>query len=744
MIDQMDRLYDLLPVIHRQRDAEEGWPLRALLRTIAEQVNLIEADMDRLYENWFIETSEEWIVPYLGDLVGYRPVQEAGLPGDVITPEDRARNRVLTPRAEVANTVAFRRRKGTLYLLELLAAGVAGWPTRAVEFYPLLALAQALNHLWPGRGTSVDLRNGSLLDLIGGPFNGMAHTVDVRRPNSARSPGWYNIPSIGLFVWRLKTYSVTKTRAYCLENIHDRCFSFSALGNDAPLYTKHVAETDPTTIAGEMNLPLPIRRRALELRPAPRVRGAGANPAYYGEEENGDPRSLVVYAPGWAGLGDGPVPADKIIPADLSNWQYVPPRDFIAVDPVLGRLAFHPRQLPPKRNKRKGVWVSYHYGFSDDIGGGEYERPLSQPPGAPVYRVGQEGKHPWDSVEAALAAWESATPPPPAAVIEIQDSAIYTKPIAIRFAAEGQRLQIRAANGRRPVLRLLDWQPDQPDAVYVEGRAGSRLTLDGLLIAGRGIQIEGPMARVTIRHSTLVPGWWLGADCDPRRPNEPSVELTNTDTCLIVEHSIIGSIIVNLDQVTSDPLAICIEDSILDATADGREAISAPGCQLAHATLTMRRSTVIGETLIHAIELAENSIFTGVIQVARRQIGCLRFSYAPPGSRTPRRFRCQPDLAEAALRASHAAEDPPQAAPPTMVTAEQARVRPQFNSVRYGTPTYCQLALNCAPEIGRGADDESEMGVFHNLYQPQRAAKLRARLEEYSPSGMDAGVIFAS
>ena len=36
------------------------------------------------------------------------------------------------------------------------------------------------------------------------------------------------------------------------------------------------------------------------------------------------------------------------------------------------------------------------------------------------------------------------------------------------------------------------------------------------------------------------------------------------------------------------------------------------------------------------------------------------------------------------------------------------------------------------------------MGVFHDLFQPQRAANLRARLDEYTPAGMDAGIIFAS
>ncbi|MEO1203077.1 MAG: hypothetical protein AAFX10_10230, partial [Pseudomonadota bacterium] len=80
----------------------------------------------------------------------------------------------------------------------------------------------------------------------------------------------------------------------------------------------------------------------------------------------------------------------------------------------------------------------------------------------------------------------------------------------------------------------------------------------------------------------------------------------------------------------------------------------------------------------------------------------------------------------------------------TLRRCERLRVRPQFNSVRYGTPTYCQLA-SCGPvEIERGADDESEIGVFHDLYQPQRYAKLTARLDEYVPAGMDVGVLRAS
>lgn len=119
----------------------------------------------------------------------------------------------------------------------------------------------------------------------------------------------------------------------------------------------------------------------------------------------------------------------------------------------------------------------------------------------------------------------------------------------------------------------------------------------------------------------------------------------------------------------------------------------------------------------------------------------MRFCYVPPGSRTPRRYECQPDqvikaVAENITLSSGERESASQ--------TETERVRPRFNSLRYGNATYCQLSEFCAEEIARGADDESEMGVFHDLYQPQRAANLRARLDEYTPAGTDAGVVYAN
>jgi len=718
MSADLDRLYNLLPAIYRVRDADQGWPLRGLLQVISEQVNAVECDISQLYENWFIETCQDWVVPYIGDLVGYWPVHDAGEPGDVTTSEGSLRNKILIPRREVANTIRYRRRKGTLAVLELLANAVAGWPARAVEYYQLLGLAQAINCLHLDRGRSVDLRDGDALDRLDGPFDEIAHTVDIRRPDSHRSIGRYNIPSVGLFVWRLRAYRVSKTEAYCLEQINSQSYSFSILGNDTPLYAPAALEAEPARSPGEMDLPVPIRRRPFEKKTTVgNTVVTQASPDYCGEA-----KPVTIWAENWpAADSPQPIPAGSIIPANLSQWVYRAPRDHIVVDPELGRFVFPARQSPKGK-----VWVSYYYGFSGDVGGGEYDRPLSQPSDYKIYYVG-EGEA-YDRINDALTQW--STDKPFNAVIEITDGRVYVEKIKISLD-NNHTLQIRASNKKRPVLRLLDYQTSAPDALSVTGEEGSWFTLDGLLITGRGVQVEGNMAGMMVRHTTIVPGWGLHCDCEPWRPSEPSLVLNEAPKCLRVEHSILGSIQVNREEVREDPGKIQISDTILDATSSEEEALCAPEETIANVIVRITRSTVIGRMCLHELELGENTIFYGMVTVARRQSGCVRFCYVTPGSRTPRRYSCQPDLAEASVKAQFRAQ-------------EDDRVRPRFSSLRYGQSAYCQLAEECAVEIKRGADDESEMGVFHDLFQPQREANLRARLGEYTSAGMNLGIFFAS
>src|SRR5205809_5358744 len=122
----LERLYQHLPTVYRLRDADQGEALKALVAVIGEQVRILEDDIRQLYDNWFIETCQDWVVPYLADLIGYQPLHEPSEAGSVRTKEGQRLNRVLSPRRDVANTIADRRRKGTLALLEQLAADVAG------------------------------------------------------------------------------------------------------------------------------------------------------------------------------------------------------------------------------------------------------------------------------------------------------------------------------------------------------------------------------------------------------------------------------------------------------------------------------------------------------------------------------------------------------------------------------------------------------------------------------------------
>jgi hypothetical protein len=729
-----DRLYELLPVVHRLRDADRGYPLRALLKVITEQVDVVDRDIAQLYENWFVETCQDWVVPYIGDLIGYASPFVLGEPTCDDDARARLRGRILVPRREVANVVRLRRRKGTLAVLEDLAAAVAGWPGRAVEFYRLLGVNQNINYLQMRRGKTADLRDGEALDDLGSAFEEIAHSVDVRSIRARHFREFFNIPSVGVFVWRLKTYSVTDTPAYCEEQESPNCFVFSVLGNDTPLYNR--ARTRPAHPPGKLDLPTPITRRLLERfeirEPIGQV--TSGLPYYYGPG-----KSFSIST----GSSRTPVDPNSIVVADLTDWIYRPLPGQVAVDPQLGRIAF-----PPTQTRRQSVWVTYHYAFSADMGGGEYARQVSQPPVYNLYLVGQGETFP--RINDALARWKADAPVN--AVIEITDSGVYVEPISITLKP-GQTLQLRAASGRRPVIRLLNWQTSGPDNLTIVGERDEKapdadptswFTLDGIVVTGRGVQVQGAVAGVTIRHSTLVPGWGIDRHCRPTRPTEPSLVLDDAPVCVRIEHSIVGAIQVNRDEVREDPVQIYINDSIVDATSEDAVAVGAPEQLCAFSVLSIRRSTVFGQVQTHAVSLAENSIFMGVMTDCRRQLGCMRFCYVPAGSRTPKRFACQPDMVERDVLALAKRDGLTGAQQSVLIAQERQRVEPQFDSVRYGTPTYARLSEHCAEEIVRGADDESEMGVFHDLYQPQRAASLRARLDEYTPAGMTAGVVYAS
>lgn len=226
-----DRLYELLPAIYRIKDAQEGQPLRALIALLEREAKIVEDDASKLYDNWFIETCDEWAVPYIGDLLGIRGMHPAGTSS-------------YTTRPYVANTLAYRRRKGTITAIEQLARDVTGWVARAVEFFALLALSQNLNHIRPNSLLTIDLRDLSGLENIGGPFEHASHSGEVRLPAAGR----YNIPNIGIFLWRLQSYPVKLGDA---RKISKGCYAFSPLGNSPCLFNLAQTEEEIFHLANE-------------------------------------------------------------------------------------------------------------------------------------------------------------------------------------------------------------------------------------------------------------------------------------------------------------------------------------------------------------------------------------------------------------------------------------------------------------------------------------------------------------
>jgi hypothetical protein len=240
------------------------------------------------------------------------------------------------------------------------------------------------------------------------------------------------------------------------------------------------------------------------------------------------------------------------------------------------------------------------------------------------------------------------------------------------------------------------------------------LILDGLMVEGTLKVLAGSLGNLLLNHCTLVPGKG-GLRVNPAI----SPGSQNSHLCVGIVCSIVGS--VSLADTVPE---LSIRDSIVDGQSEA--AIVASG-----SAVDVQSSTIFGTSTARNLS-ASDSIFAGIILAERRQTGCVRFSYVPDGSRTPRRYRCQPDLAVAGI------DDP--------VAAANVRVRlvPQFTSTSYGHPGYAQLSLTCADEIRTGAEDESEMGAFCHLKGPQREANLRATLEEYLRFGLEAGIFYVT
>ena len=688
-----DALFALLPAVHRTRDAAQGYPLRQFLSVLAEPARILEEDAARLYDDAFVETCAEWVLPYIGDLIGYRTIHGVAA--------------AITRRAEIANTIGYRRRKGTVVMLEQLAFDVTGWPAHAKEFFQTLRTNQHLNHVRLFNAASPDLRRWEPLERLGGAFDTISH-----RPEVGRIPvgeGRHNIRNVGIFLWRLGAYPLRLASAGP-HPADPRRFFFSALSTNAPLFNSPIPEADIASLAGPLNVPEPIGRR----------RFAENLADYY-------PRALCVYADGV------PVPLANIRGCNLADagggaWAHAPD-DVVAIDPMLGRISFPPNQPPPRT-----VLVDWHYGFSADRGGGAYVRATSFAPDLAPLRLLPNGA----AIQPDIDQIQTG------GVVEIADSLTRAGGLTITANA-GARIELRAADGQRPLVLL-------GGDLVITGGADAEVNLNGLVIAGGRILVPAgagnALRRLTIRHCTLVPGQSLAIDGAPNSPGAPSLVVEAENVLVEIEQSILGPVF------AAPTTRLHFLDSIVDATARTLPALAGPDGNGVGPELYAIDTTVIGKVNVTAMMLVSDSIldaalasgdtWVAAVHSFRRQIGCVRFSYIPPNSPVPRRYHAQPSHAVAAAIRARKEINPllGQAEEDAITAAVRARVVPAWTDLRYGRPAYGQLRRSTPLEIRAGADDEGEMGVFHKLYQPQRETNLRIRLDEYLGIGLEAGMIF--
>ncbi|MBB4986724.1 MULTISPECIES: hypothetical protein [Streptomyces] len=716
-----DRLYALLPEVYRLRDAERGGVLREFVEVLATQLAVLEEDLEQLYDDQFIETCAPWVAPYIGDLIGYRPLHGVA-------------DKVRSPRAEVAHTMAYRRRKGTAAVVEQLARDVTGWPARAVEFFERLVTTQYMNHTRLHARATPTMRDQEALSwgtLMNGAFDDLAHTADVRAiaPRPSRRAGRYGIPNVGIFLWRTVAVRLDRTPLTPHAPGDGRRFRIDTLGSDARLFGAPRTEEEITHLAEPEDVPLPLTRRRLAAR----------LDASYGSERDLLLSKGVRNATGaWEFT---PVRAADITVCDLSDlpdgsgaWAHEPAAGKVAVDPELGRVFFG-TAVP---GTTKPV-ATHHYGLAVPLAArgsarGEAATPLPLP-----HRKVADG----EAQQAVLDGLAGG------GTLRITDSDRYEDLRTVRTttaAAGGSDtvVWVRAEDGVRPTLAV-------PGGLRLAMAPRTTVVLDGLLVTGGPVVLEeqgdGGNRTVELNDCTLVPGQSRTEAGQPAHPERASLLILDPFATVRLNRCVLGPIVAVegaditltdcvVDASAPKAVAFCgrpepadggphtVPDEAAQATGDG----AVPGGRL-----HLRECTVIGG--IHADVLdASNSLLVAVrapgdvreaaVWARRRQEGCLRFSYVPEDSRTGRRYRCRPDPAD----------------PPGTRRAD----RPHFTSLRFGDPAYAQLGTATPDTVRRGADDESEMGATHLLFTPRRESDLLLRLDEYLRFGLEAGFFYAT
>lgn len=727
---QLDTLFELLPAIYRLKDHQLGQaarlrhgdghpledtgdygPLRSLLSALVREGQIVHEDIQQLYDDNFIETCAPWVIPYIGDLVGARALEDIG--------------DAQSARQQIASTLALRQRKGTMAALEYAIRTATGWPVIGVEYWARIATTESLRRVRVTPGGTANLSDPIALDKVNTAFDKTPRSAEFGRVETGH--GLWNLPNIGLHLHRLHVLEHGAPTADSLGDLVKPAkaslgqYRFGQLGADQPIYQRPaLQDLALDQRPDETDMPMPISRWMLleDVQRFDDPAAALATSRFVG-------KSFDIHVLTAAGKATA-TPRDLIV-ADLSNkpgsdedWQYTRHAEKILIDPELGRFI-----LPSGGDfaNPTSVHVRWHYARAHGAGGHEGARDIT-PTAAPVLLESTTRLSIDDLTSAAFAGVQSNTFAGNMTTLVLDaatDGIIASEGACPTIDCENRRLRIITAQPGIVLsgLRLVRCRglfvefPTEEDEDAPEG-APSVIVEDCLLSSKSRFTFDGhPLGLAFVIWSADRQAWTI------RRSITHGI-LTRNDTVLD------------------------IEDSILIAQTP-RHAVIHPFAASTGDLLSLRRCTVQGRIKCHALsggsrmdtgpytvsgEVSEDpagiedsviiaeraSLNHPPVDVAVTQRGCVRYSHIPLGSKVPRRFACTPAL-----------------------TDDPLFVRPAFHDVRLPHPRFFQMHFDTPAPIFSGAQDGQEMGVGNALRTTARRINFTRVTDDFLRFGHAAG-----
>jgi hypothetical protein len=731
------RLFERLPAIYREKDADpwhEG-QFEAFIGLMDEVLEAIDDHIEAFYDDHFIETCDDWVVPYIGDLLGV-----SHLKGDPCT-----------LRAATARWVALGRRKGTLGAMESLAFSLTEWAAHAVELRERMLWNQHLNHQRPDRGGrppqsqprhiadpvrhgTVTLRDPGVLSFLGGAFDGFARIADVK-PTEGRHAR-PNLPNVALFLWRLRDFLAPVTRPVHVATVAQP----SAAGDDAPFaarYTIHplgrpmqlfnTFRYDPGAEPPEFSVPdrTPGPMPAARLRDGPPTGNATEYVAvdiYAGGRPNDpgdDAPGITVHLGATAFAGTSWTTRG----ANLCAWEdglATPLRlREIAIDPVHGRMLFGVADAVEAAALRNRLRVSHTYAAPAPTGAHPVRRSFPDTiwPDLDPPEIVTATAHPGGpGLRAALAGLATAGPP---RIVEITDSMTHRLDLALiddivdeagPTLTLARPVWIRAAPGQRPVVELRQSlrlrTADPADAALTRALD---IRMDGLFLtrqnapAADAIVTRAAVNSLAFHGCTLDPaghrvldGSAEGSRADIQAAFGLSADLGFADPAALAAFEELPEIV--LDRSISGPVLaaqdyrLSLIDSIVDGGAGPAE--DSPGFAIANDAdqasawgprLTFAHATLLGRARVRAAD-GMGALFVHRLEIRDHQSGCIRTSrFAGEGDRLPPHFAC--------------------------VFGPEAAL--SFTSIVFGDPGYGQLdRLRTDSRVLEEGPEADEMGAY--------------------------------